>query len=364
MTWLHIPEDCLPSRYVQESRASTLDSNWQYRGQKPSCTWRGKYTQRRYWYAVWRKESSVRLLYGTTLKPSTAARGVEKWIASLEDIPAKVSPSPEKCSARKTHDTSGRTSPASSTGAAPSSAFSRTSPGIYVWASRRSMMTFKDWVIELRAACSRRRRLVRRMAGSASSFSRWKTPTSTDYKGSSRPDQRVGQLSAQAEQNWPDSEWPTPDASLITDTEDCEQWLARMNARREQERVKYGTPLGVASRIWPTLVRQSRLVARRGLDYFLQFLPTSKSGVTRFTTPRGLRRLSRKAEKNESLRLNPNFAEWLMGWPIGWTDFGPVVTEWSHFRRHTRFLFCETLLAYERAVKRAAKGTILPRREF
>jgi hypothetical protein len=33
-------------------------------------------------------------------------------------------------------------------------------------------------------------------------------------------------------------------------------------------------------------------------------------------------------------RLNPNWVEWLMGWPIGWTDLKPLVTgkyqEWQH----------------------------------
>jgi hypothetical protein len=29
--------------------------------------------------------------------------------------------------------------------------------------------------------------------------------------------------------------------------------------------------------------------------------------------------------------LNPQFVEWLMGWPIGWTEFGPVETVSSHW---------------------------------
>lgn len=29
--------------------------------------------------------------------------------------------------------------------------------------------------------------------------------------------------------------------------------------------------------------------------------------------------------------LNPRFVEWLMGWPIGWTSFGPVETALSHW---------------------------------
>jgi len=35
-------------------------------------------------------------------------------------------------------------------------------------------------------------------------------------------------------------------------------------------------------------------------------------------------------------RLNPLFVEWLMGWPLGWTDFAPVGMEWSRWQRRMR----------------------------
>ena len=30
-------------------------------------------------------------------------------------------------------------------------------------------------------------------------------------------------------------------------------------------------------------------------------------------------------------KLNPTWVEWLMGWPLGWTDLKPLVTDKSHF---------------------------------
>lgn len=33
------------------------------------------------------------------------------------------------------------------------------------------------------------------------------------------------------------------------------------------------------------------------------------------------------------VQLNPWFVDWLQGWPIGWTDFAPVATEWSRFKQ-------------------------------
>jgi DNA (cytosine-5)-methyltransferase 1 len=35
-------------------------------------------------------------------------------------------------------------------------------------------------------------------------------------------------------------------------------------------------------------------------------------------------------------RLNPRFVEWLMGFPIGWTDFAASATEWSRWRQLMR----------------------------
>lgn len=36
------------------------------------------------------------------------------------------------------------------------------------------------------------------------------------------------------------------------------------------------------------------------------------------------------------LTFNPNFSDWLMGWPIGWTDPTRPVTGWSAWLRHMR----------------------------
>lgn len=35
-------------------------------------------------------------------------------------------------------------------------------------------------------------------------------------------------------------------------------------------------------------------------------------------------------------RLNPRFVEWLMGFPIGWTAFDALGTEWSRWRQLMR----------------------------
>jgi hypothetical protein len=46
-----------------------------------------------------------------------------------------------------------------------------------------------------------------------------------------------------------------------------------------------------------------------------------------------------RSSKGE-MTLNPQFMDWTMGWPIGWSDITQPVTEWSHWqqRSHTAHL--------------------------
>ena len=53
-----------------------------------------------------------------------------------------------------------------------------------------------------------------------------------------------------------------------------------------------------------------------------QVLVTPTAGAPSFDIPR---------------TLNPLFVEALMGWPIGWTGFGSVATEWSRWLPRMRF---------------------------
>jgi DNA (cytosine-5)-methyltransferase 1 len=46
-----------------------------------------------------------------------------------------------------------------------------------------------------------------------------------------------------------------------------------------------------------------------------------------------------KAERLLKPRLNPQFVEWLMGFPIGWTGSALAETEWSRWRRQLRLEF-------------------------
>jgi hypothetical protein len=101
--------------------------------------------------------------------------------------------------------------------------------------------------------------------------------------------------------------WPTPSASNPNDGEDLENWAAR----REREKVKgrngngFGMPLGIAVQI----VYPSPTCCHRDL-----------AGGSN----------SRDSAKKRGIyiggALNPQFVEWLMGFPLGHTDCEPLET--------------------------------------
>jgi len=116
--------------------------------------------------------------------------------------------------------------------------------------------------------------------------------------------------------------WPTPRAGKTTD-ENEETWMKRYNEGKVST-----PPLTLAVKMWPT--------------------PASNSGTggcTGLAGGSGNRlKLYAMLGKEEGKKmgcqsLNPYWVEWLMGWPLGWTDLKPLGMD--KFRRwlqqHGRF---------------------------
>jgi len=186
MGWLYVPEVAGSSW----GSASPLEIPT-----APSVTLSGKPTPPRSWSRAWKKGGYIRLLSGTTLRPSTADAGVAAWISSLRD--SRVSPSPQPGSAKLTTiaDTSGRRSAGLSTGRDRLSSFWRTSQPLFppdrqmgdplTWWSDQS---WNDWATELRRRSSRHRTLAHRINESGSLS--W--PTASARDGDSRAPTRQG----------------------------------------------------------------------------------------------------------------------------------------------------------------------------
>lgn len=169
--------------------------------------------------------------------------------------------------------------------------------------------------------------------------------------------------------------WPTPDASVANDGEGPQTFYERRERLKEKgyNGNGAGVPLAVAAQVgpewrsWPTPTTQDAhndggpsQFARRSLplNAAVKTWPTprpgsaGRGGGSEFGTYRrtpsqraGKHGLYLQAEVNEAEiaagrldpkargQLNPTWVEWLMGFPLGWTDCGPSATRSSRRSR-------------------------------
>jgi hypothetical protein len=62
--------------------------------------------------------------------------------------------------------------------------------------------------------------------------------------------------------------------------------------------------------------------------------PTARDWKDNGTSPAELSRNSKTLATVDGGKLNPTWVEWLMGWPLGWTDCAPLATDkWQSWLR-------------------------------
>lgn len=131
--------------------------------------------------------------------------------------------------------------------------------------------------------------------------------------------------------------WPTPDSGTFNDGEDPAEWAAR----REVLKARHGnngcgTPLAMAVR-WasPRSEDGESAGAHRGkpdslhsqAKWLTPKRPTGGGRPSRETAGGGLRKLEDQLGQNA--KLNPDWVEALMGFPIGWTDPDCATPTWA-----------------------------------
>lgn len=344
--WIHIPLESYHSAPVAEGLKWDLDSISQMLAQ--SVTWRSKLMSARFWKNACGKESWMMHLSGQILNPLTANRGVEKWIASLPDIHANHFQSQAKNSAKKTRDISGRRSVASSENANRQFAFWKMSEPIYEWGLNKSTMTFAQWVTKLRAACLQRKKWVRRT--NEKDCLSWPTILVSCGKGVSAKELSSGNPRFRldvAVRLWPTA---TVMDSAIQTVRPAEKMIRKDGRNvlripslaetvlRPQDFPRYKQDL---EKSWRTPCASD---GEGGLMYPIKNgsprLKLRDQSVHMTLSPYGHHVPVNKNNGKESRQtLNPQFTEWLMGWPIGWTDFAPVEMEWYHWWRRMRSEF-------------------------
>lgn len=280
-----------------------------------------------HWSRAWKRESWLRHLSGLTSPPSTLDHGVAAFIASLPEIHASPTASPDAGSALQTSGSSSTKSSACSTTAGLIVSSARTSRGMRTGSSPPSSRLWKEWVAALRLASSARAGWA--PATGESDCSSW--PTATVSRGeytSETTGERKPKLNIAARN------WSTP--------------AARLGDRRGAQAKRHEDPgrhnamnLDDQVAAWPTpAARDWRSDHAQKSDeelYGSKGAPLPRVAACRFyapaqPTPGG------PISSPERRTLNPLFVEWLMDWPIGWTDCASAVTGFTRWQQDMRGL--------------------------
>lgn len=295
--WLYLPKACILSSHqsaASPSAPALADWSLVCESQNPAtglfAMSSGTATLRPFSWRGWQTRAYVMLLSGTTLPPSTAALGAEQWISSLRDIRVSPSRPPDGNSRKKILDTSGRTSGVSSRRRDQNASSSKTSPVMSTEGFARSPETYRRWALLLKRACSQRLKSALRTGGFA--FSCWPTPTTS--LNCNRSELRVNS------------------AGIL--------WVPAKDQRGNQVAV------GTVAFNWTVFRRLAVALGWKAgpmptFPFSRPVLATIKPG---------------SGSSPDDLTLNPAFLEWLMGWPIGWTDTTRSVTAFAPWLQHSR----------------------------
>lgn len=290
---------------------------------------RGKHSSPESWRRACKTAPWIPLLSGTMFRPSMADHGVDAWISSLPVSHASHTAKQGNAKGQKTSDGSGHQSPGSSKKWDPRRCFLKMYGG-YSRArtgkrSRRSLATWPAWGSWDHGGPSERPMPARFISETESSSSqlglfggndetvdsrRLMLPTPCASQGGSNRgggSGRVGPYRPSLNMMASTGMWPTPTASQRGD---CP-------SERERRSPTLCSTVNMvdASRMYPTpTVGDAKASGASGYSTD----SGRHSGITLTDAICG------EAASGRSGKLNPSWVEWLMGWPIGWTDYEPM----------------------------------------
>ena len=299
--------------------------------QRP-CSWRG-----------WKTRHWIERLSGTISNPSLATRTAARWISSLPDSLASLSPSLVNEKAPTTPAGSGPISPQSLATFDPDTCSWKTSQGCLptLEDSERSSVIWPRSGSMRNGECFRRQEWERRTFGDGCSS--WPAVTTNAAKSQSYTYDQGDKTKPRPALSGAAKMFPTPDAMVRTGHN------TRPGPAGERP------TLAEVGKQWQTPQTPKGGGKVRGGDRGNEMLlpgqaeawatPNAHDGRrpgsdATSTQDRNLKReaeaLSHRAHptpkpgpksSNTTRRLNPRFVEWLMGLPTGWTDSGVAVTE-------------------------------------
>ena len=321
--WIHVPSTY--SQSVVESEESSWGSTQPWMEELGrSATWKTNSVSPASLRRVWKTVPSIRRLSGLTSAPSIQNRGVAEWISSLGDSRASPTVSREASSEKMTQGNSVERSSELQPDLDTQLSFLRMSPESSDSTGTPYDPNYERWVTRLRKVSSQRQRQAHLTSESASSS--WPTVTQDSATPRKKKYAQGGNpLSLEA------TNWPTPDASPRGNRAADLIVEGKNQVRRRGSGQQRGMDLETAIKNRPTPT---------GRDY-KGFDPPGKQHTK--SDPEMYPSIPQAPATTQDghtcspscRRLNPLFAEMLMGLPPAWTDDSePLETEsfrqWQH----------------------------------
>jgi hypothetical protein len=259
--------------------------------------------------------------FGMTFKPLTEDRGQELLTLYLEGFRAKTSAQPEKAPELTEKDPEcghrwqellARYDPATSSWKTPQSSLL----GDYTEFSE----TWPRWGLMQDGVSYQRQTLVRHTRETESGL--WATPAASDgRRGGTITDKMTGQILPQMV-NTP-AKWPTPIAQDAKHSGYAASGPGKAD-KLSYAVVKWPTPQASDNKQRATAnstARRMELKKQISLEAAVKFWPTPTShNAKEEAYPAEFTRNTPTLSAQAGGTLNPSWVEWLMGWPLGWTD--------------------------------------------
>jgi len=350
--WLYVPtlspstsSASAPASEDLNSASSSPSTPWECRAEE-SLTWRGSAQPPQAWLRRWKQGGFIRLLSGLICEPSTADAGVDSFISSLREIPAKTTALPESALGPMA---SGSLPPKSA--ALPPKAglilsSERTSRGTRTDSLKPSSQHWKHWAIALRQEYSRRPKPATPCG--ASDCSSWPAASVMDTADSTDP-AKIAERRARHKARGINGngfgvsldeaamEWRTPsDISKRGGSQAPEKRLAGGHTVNLEDQAGHWP--GPAARDHKGANSADHLEKSSGslhLDQLPNFVehclppsfpaqPTADGSTCSTASPNS-------NQPSAKRKLNPIFVEALMRWPTGLSGFERQETAWTQW---------------------------------
>ena len=285
--------------------------------------------------------------FGMTYKPLTETRGEELLMLYLEDFHAKTSAQQEKAQELTENDqVCGNTWQGSLARLNPDTLLWRTAQCSLLEDLELSLQTFPRWGSMQNGALYPLPTLVQTISvkefgSEPNNETFFHTPNTTGMDGGSNSRKALKKRM-----------WLTP--RVLEVDESPENFRRRMNSKRPNDRKDGFGSLTMqvkALEKWPTPTTMDTITRSKESYLKVQNRPRQGKNLTKlgdiiyWPTPMSSEhKANRQTRENHQNgltqavlatetggQLNPTWVEWLMGWPLGWTDLKPLEMDKSHY---------------------------------